>query len=147
MKVYLVKSNDIANLHAAYAAKTWAFKPRAKGAADRGLYSFLRKNVTAGTMLVGINTDADNYGALMYGFVRIDGSSGAVVPDIEVRGKTWQGTYAFPLKVDWNYITPNGEVAVSKDVLRDIIGDLRSGHMLKQITADQFRQILAHRSV
>ena len=133
--VIILKSNSLLNLYQALVTSSWAFSPRKKENDDKAMFGWIVKNIQPGNFVLGFSTEENNSGFLLYGVIR-------TIPKYEKTiNNPWDGQFLFPFKIDWNFIKPRAQL-ILRDQTKSFIEDMRGGHFPKQITHEQFLQIL-----
>jgi hypothetical protein len=135
MSALILKSSSMANLYSAKGSNLWAFSKRKTPSADKGLKSFLDKNLRPGTQVLGVLTGS-NGGALMRGTVR------APVKNETIKNQVWEGEYNFPVEIDWEFIHKDRRLVNLKVALGKSKKLNEGGHYPMKITDSELEKIL-----
>jgi hypothetical protein len=123
------------NLYSAKGSGLWAFSKRKTISSDKGLKSFLDKNLRPGTQVLGVLTGS-NGGALMRGTVR------SLAKNDTIENQVWEGLYNFPVAIDWEFIHKDRKLVNLKVALGKNKKLNGGGHYPMKITDSELEKIL-----
>jgi hypothetical protein len=135
MASFILRSNSLPNLYSAKGSGLWAFSKRKTMSSDKGLKSFLDKNLRPGTRVLGVLTGT-NGGALMRGTVR------SSVRNDTIKDQVWEGEYNFPVAIDWEFIREDRKLVNLKSALGKTKKLSGGGHFPMQISDSELEKIL-----
>ena len=124
------------NLYGAKGSNLWAFSKRKTPSADKGLKTFLDKNLRPGTQVIGVLT-GNAGGALIRGTVR------APVKNEPIKNQVWEGEYNFPVEIDWEFIHKDHRLVNLKDALGKNKKLNEGGYYPMKITDSELEKVLS----
>jgi len=133
---FILRSNSLPNLYSAKGSGLWAFSKRKTVPADKGLKSFLDKNLRPGTQVIGVLT-GNNGGALMRGTVR------ALAKNDTIKNQVWEGEYNFPVAIDWEFIREDQKLVNLKAALGKDKKLNGGGHFPMKISDSELEKVLS----
>lgn len=133
---FILRSNSLPNLYSAKGSGLWAFSKRKTISADKGLKSFLDKNLRPGTQVLGVLTGTEG-GALMRGTVR------ALAKNDTIKNQVWDGDYNFPVEIDWEFIREDRKLVNLKEKLGKNKKLSGGGHFPMKISDLELEKILS----
>ena len=135
MSSFILRSNSLPNLYSAKGSGMWAFSKRKTIASNKGLKTFLDKNLRPGTQVLGVLT-GNSGGALMRGTVR------SLARDSTIKDQVWEGEYAFPVAIDWEFIREDRKLVNLKSSLGQATKLNKGGHWPMKISDSELEKIL-----
>jgi hypothetical protein len=132
---FILRSNSLPNLYSAKGSGLWAFSKRKTISSDKGLKSFLDKNLRPGTQVLGVLTGTEG-GALMRGTVR------ALAKNDTIKNQVWDGDYNFPVEIDWEFIREDRKLVNLKAKLGKN-KKLSGGHFPMKISDLELEKVLS----
>ena len=133
---FILRSNSLPNLYSAKGSSLWAFSKRKTLSSDKGLKSFLDKNLRPGTQVIGVLTGNDG-GALMRGTVR------ALAKNDTIKNQVWEGEYNFPVAIDWEFIREDRKLVNLKSALGKTKKLSGGGYFPMKITDSELEKVLS----
>ncbi len=133
---FILRSNSLPNLYSAKGSGLWAFSKRQTLSSDKGLKTFLDKNLRPGTQVIGALTGNEG-GALMRGTVR------ALATNDTIKNQVWEGEYNFPVAIDWEFIRADRKLINLKSALGKTKKLSSGGHYPMKISDSELEKILS----
>ena len=132
---FILRSNSLPNLYSAKGSGLWAFSKRKTISSNKGLKSFLDKNLRPGTQVIGALTGKDG-GALMRGTVK------NLAKNDTIKNQVWEGEYNFPVAIDWEFIREDRKLVDLKAALGKNRKLSDGGHWPMKISDSELEKVL-----